>query len=83
VSNPSVSYFPMQLLLAYSLPRNPTVKASISVETEISSNSITTEVCVPFVDVAYQWTVAPIQIFRLSGRTPQDHDSAVMSAPYF
>jgi hypothetical protein len=62
----------MQLLLAYSLPRNPTVKASISVvtayyvvvseaavvsafvsaETETSSNSVTTEVCVLIVDVA-------------------------------
>jgi hypothetical protein len=78
----------MQLLLAYSLPQNPTVKASISVvttyyvrvsdaaivrlwtkttefffsnaavvsafistETETSSISVTTEVCILFVDV--------------------------------
>jgi hypothetical protein len=31
--NPSISCFPMQLLLAYSLPRNPTVKSSISLVT--------------------------------------------------
>jgi hypothetical protein len=58
----------MRLLLAYSLPWNPTVKASISVvttyhdaamvrvflpaETETSSNSLTAEVCVLIVDVA-------------------------------
>jgi hypothetical protein len=71
VLNPSVSCFPMQLPLACSLPRNPTVKASVSVvtayyirfsdaavvsifnsvETETSSNSVTTEVCVLIVDV--------------------------------
>jgi hypothetical protein len=62
----------MQLPLVYSLPRNPTIKASVAVvmayyvhisnttvvsifvstETETSSNSITTEVCVLIVDVA-------------------------------
>jgi hypothetical protein len=62
----------MQLQLAYSLPRNLTVKASVSMvttyyirvsdaavvsvcvsaETETSSNSVTTEVCVLIVDVA-------------------------------
>jgi hypothetical protein len=61
----------MQQLLAYSLPRNPTVKTSVSVvtayyicvsdaavvsvfvtaETETSSNSVTTEVCVLIVAV--------------------------------
>jgi hypothetical protein len=42
VSNPSVSYFPMQLSLAQSLPQ----------KSETISNSVTTEVCVLIVDVA-------------------------------
>jgi hypothetical protein len=46
------------------------VSVFISAETETSSNSVTTEVCVLIVDVASQWTVALNQIVRLSGRTP-------------
>jgi hypothetical protein len=47
------------------------VSVFVSAEIETSSNSVTTEISVLIVDVAQQWTVAPIQIFRLSGRSPQ------------